>query len=422
MKHTLPAAKRLAILSVLLAAALPVWAQTASEHNAAGVEHYNQKRWTDAIRAFEAAYQLAPEHDTVRRNLSNAYQAIADDLAQRSDYGAAIEYLGLALTVDPENVMPLLQMGLYHLRQGRIREAAFRLEEAVELAPDSVDARVLLGDAYYDGNQIAAALTQWEWAATQDPNRPGLKEKIAKALRENAVEQDFGRYQTRNFVVSYGRETSAGEARRVLQILERAYVEIGQQLGRTYPPTPIQVIIYTAEGFSEATQLSEHIGALYDGKIRVPLTDGRGAKVDDEELRRRLYHEYVHVVVRHLAGDGVPWWLNEGLAEMISTNLNDENMARLQEGLEKGRLLALKELESSQLDLRSAEDLRLAYSQAHATVAFLWTRHGQRRMLDMLAALRAGETPEQALRRLYHRTYDTLQREIDVQIRRGRIG
>jgi hypothetical protein len=407
------------LVAVLLAAS--VWAQTAPEYNAAGVEHYNAKRWEEAVMAFEAAYQLSPDHPTVRRNLSNTYQAVADELARRHDLATAIDYLNLAVSVDPESAMPLVQLGLYYLRDGRINEAIFRLEEAVELAPDSADAHALLGDAYYDDNDIPSALAEWEWVATKEPNRPGLKEKISKALRENAVEQDFGRYATRHFTLSYGRETNGAAVRNVLHILERAYRDVGQQLGRSYPPTPIQVIIYTSEGFSEATQLSEHIGALYDGKIRVPLTNGNGQPVDDEELSRRLYHEYVHVVVRHLTGDKIPWWLNEGLAEMLSKEMSDQDMVELQKGMQEGRLYALKDLEPSQLESRSADELRLAYYQAHTVVSYLWSRYGQKKMLDLCAAIRAGEAPEDALSRLYHRTYETLQGEVEVQITRGRI-
>ncbi len=411
-------------MSVVLIVALspPLWGQTAIDYNAAGVEHYNAKRWADAVASFEAAYRQSPDHPTVRRNLSNAYQAVADEHARRQDLGPAIDYLNLAVSVDPESPMPLVQLGLYYLRQGRVNEAIYRLEEAVELAPENVDARALLGDAYYDDNDIASALGQWEWVAQRDPNRPGLKEKIAKALRENAVEQDFGRYATRHFTLSYGPNTSGSDVRKVLGILERAYRDVGQQLGRSYPPTPIQVIIYTSEGFSEATQLSEHIGALYDGKIRVPLTNGDGQPVDDDELARRLYHEYVHVVVRHLTGDRIPWWLNEGLAEMLSKRMTDQEVAELQKATQEGRVYNLRDLEPSQLDARDASDLRLAYYQAHAAVSYLWSRFGQRRMLDLFAGIRAGEAPEDALRRLYHRNYETLQREIDVQVSRGRIG
>ena len=90
------------ILALVFVLSPPLWAQTAPEYNATGVEHYNAKRWAEAVAAFEAAYQQSPDHPTVRRNLSNAYQAVADEHARRQDLGPAIDYLNLAVSVDPE--------------------------------------------------------------------------------------------------------------------------------------------------------------------------------------------------------------------------------------------------------------------------------------------------------------------------------
>ena len=120
----------LCVLLAVVAAATASAQPTASEFNAAGVEQYNAKQYVSAIASFKKAYDLAPDNATVKRNLSNAYQAQANESAKNNDLDAAIETLGLAIGVDPGNALPLTQLGFYCLRKDLVADAAFRLEEA----------------------------------------------------------------------------------------------------------------------------------------------------------------------------------------------------------------------------------------------------------------------------------------------------
>ena len=132
------------------------------------------------------------------------------------------------------------------------------------------------------------------------------------------------------FQLTHDRDIPRHEAQTVLQLLEAAYRSVGRELGNVYPTTPITVTLYRAEGFSEATQMGDHVGGLYDGsKIRVPVIQKDNTLVEGDELRRILVHEYVHVVVRFLGKDNVPWWLNEGLAEALSPNLEGRELELL---------------------------------------------------------------------------------------------
>lgn len=380
--------------------------------NAEGVKHYENRDWVAAIEAFQAAADSAPDNETVRRNLCNAYQAYANELALGLNLEGAIEVLGYAIAADPSNSRPLAQLGAYYLRLGRVNEAIYRLEEAIELDPQYVDAHDLLGDAYYADNDMPSALVQWKWVEAVDSNRKNIAEKIAKAKSHEAVEKDYRKNFSQHFTASFAPGTPARDLNKVLATLERAYRDIGRKLGSSYPPTPIQVVVYTADDFTEATQLNEHVGAVYDGKIRVPLLDKAGNVLPDHELERRLYHEYVHVVVRHLTRDATPWWLNEGLAETLSNPLTPQDLLLLNRAAEAGELFALHALEGSQLDRLSVDQLRLAYAQAHATVDYLWTRLGRRNVLGVLGALGRGQTIEAALRHHCRRTYDTLEAEV----------
>lgn len=413
---------RRVLLGVLLLSVLgpAAWGQTVTEYNKAGIEHYNAKEWDAAIELFLKGYELEPDNATLRRNLCNAYCAAAADLATSQDFAGAAQFVELAISVDPENASAYMQLASYYLQLGHVSDAIFRLEEAVELAPDDASAHDLLGDAYYRDNDLPSALAEWELVGQLDPTRQELQAKLEKAHRENLVEGAFRRSGSRHFQASYPPGTPVAELNTVLMILERAYRDMGRRFD-AYPTDPVHVIIYSVKEFGEATAAGEHVGALYDGKIRVPRHDQGGQPLLTEELERRLNHEYVHVLVRARVGDKVPWWLNEGLAETFSKDAKSIEWKLLLEAFRKGSLLDLAELEQTQLEKQDPETLRLAYGQAHATVALLWNRFGSKWLNAMLSDLAEGLEPEEALKASCHRSYELLEKEVVAAIRRGSL-
>lgn len=406
-KTTLLSALALVSLSV---ACLSAQAQTSMEFNNMGVEFYQQRSFAKAVSNFRQAHRLEPENATIRINLANAYQAHAGDLAEKEKFTDAIASLEKALPLNAEDARPLLQLGAYFLHENMVQDAIFRLEEAIELAPEDVDAHFLLGEAYYKDNDASAALEHWEWVQGVEPDRPGLSDRMITARREDQVEKDFGDRASRHFHVTYAPEADTQLVRQVLTILEAAYRDIGRTLGHTYPPGPIQVSLYTLEEFSEAAQVDQHVGAIYDGnKIRCPVFDAEGEVVPRDELRRRLYHEYVHVIVQRLGKNRVPWWLNEGLAETFSRELGQDQIQLLQTAREKDYYFSLGQISDSQLDRLDTAQLTIAYRQSHATVAYLKKRFGVRRFSQLLKALGEGEDPEKALRSTFRYGYKTLE-------------
>jgi tetratricopeptide (TPR) repeat protein len=411
----------LVLSTVWSAAIVPAGAATAVDPaalNARGVSLYNTGRFDDALNVFSHAYRLAPEHPVVRKNLANTYQALANKHVESRDFAGAVERLRMAVNLAPDSVVPLVQLGACYLQLNHIGDAISALEEAITREPGNIDAHALLGEAYYRDGDVPAALVQWEWVAKVAPERKDIRDKVEKAGREVAVEGDYGRHRSRHFVIRYARDTQRQDVRQALVYLERAYRDIGLRLGGVYPPPPIQVVIYTADDFTKATLLDEHVGAVYDGTIRVPMDDRSGRRLDTNELRRRIYHEYVHVVVRHVAGDNVPWWLNEGLAETLSTDLSDAERALLTDAYADQSAFPLADIEAHQLERLDPEQLSLAYRQAHAAVEYLWSRFGQRPLVGLLREIAEGADPEAALRNQYRRDYAMLDHEIASRFQR----
>ncbi len=396
----------------LFACLSSAWAQHPVELNNAGVEAFKAGDYAQAVSLLERAYREAQDSPVVRRNLCNAYQSLANGLALSGDFRSAIRYVEAALGVDPENASPFIQVGSYYLRQDDLNTAIQRLEEAIRLKPGDLDAHELLGQAYYMDNDLSSARAQWDYVLEMAPDRPGLQEKYDKAFREESVEFDFNKWKSRHFRISYPPDVPNALRVGVSSMLDRAYIDIGRKFSGVFPPPPIHVILYKAEQFAEATQLEGHVGAVYDGKIRSPLTDASNAWLKEDDLQRRLSHEYVHVVVRFMAGDNVPWWLNEGLAETMSRTLTDQDVQRLRALYAEGAAFSLSELDDNKMNQLNPTALRLAYLQAHATVDMLWNRYGRHKMMTFLQMLKNGMRYEEAFQATYRRTYAILERDV----------
>ncbi len=400
------------IFSFLLLFSIDVFSLDAMELNNHGVEAYNQRDYEKAVQLLSQSLILSPSSEIIKNNLSNALQALADEESKKNNYKKAIELVDKAIQINPDNFFAHLQKGVFLLNTGRLLEAIPHLEKAVRLKPGFLDAHELLGEAYYRDNDILSARIQWEYVLQMDPNRKQLKERYDKACREEIIESSFNKTvsQSRHFNLTYPKEVSYQTRSYVLSILERAYLEIGRKLGGVFPPGPIQVILYDTQQFSAVVQMDQTVGGVYDGKIRIPVINEKGESLSDEEIKRRIYHEYVHVVIFDLLKDKVPWWVNEGLAETLSRDFSNHEKSMLEQLVNNRGLIPYNTLEKISIKDIFASETKIsqAYLQSHATVNMLWSKYGQGRFLNFIQALRRNEKPENALRDVYHLDYDNL--------------
>jgi tetratricopeptide (TPR) repeat protein len=226
-----------------------------------------------------------------------------DEVAARAAFAEAMHYL-------PEDFRPHQGMALAWLHAGQPAAAVGEIHEAQGLAGNGPELSLLLGRAYYALGDLAQAEESWEEAA-----REGSAEAVPlleKVRRERLAERNMSRDLAGRFTIAYDAGVDDALAGAVLVVLQDAYGELGRELAY-YPDTDIPVLLYAREDFMAVTSSPIWAGAVYDGKIRVPLG---GVKHMSPALKALLYHEYVHVLVRFLGKGRVPIWLNEGIAEL----------------------------------------------------------------------------------------------------------
>ena len=239
---------------------------------AEGVQALEERRYTDALKAFTDAAKLAPRNGSIA-------------------YGAGVSALML----------------------GSDAEAEKQFERALELDPTLIDASLLLGQLQYRKGRINEAVDTYKAAQKRAPGDTRLTAKITEWEREALAESRFGEARGVHFRVLFEGPVDQALARRAVEILEAAYARVGERLA-FYPSTYVEVVLYTAQQFRDITRSPSWAGGIYDGRIRVPV---KGALERIDDLERVLAHEYVHALIAGVSSRNLPAWVNEGLAVLL---------------------------------------------------------------------------------------------------------
>jgi len=286
----------------------------------------------------------------------------------------------------------------------KLDEALAYAQKAVREQPTHVDVQALLGELYYQRQDLTQAKQSWEKALKLAPSRQDIRERLDKLNRESQVERDLSRSDTSPFVVRFARDqipTSQGELR---DILREVYRLIGQQVGY-FPDHPITVLLYSEEEFNKVKGASHQAAGLYDGKIRLPLPVGEAAVW---ELKRVLWHEYTHALVHDLSRGRCPTWLNEGIATLQEARVQPLDLSVVKEALHQGKLYTWNQLWNRRYE---EADLKLQYTQSHLIAAYLVKRWGWKPLAGLLNRLGQGYPIEDALQAEYRMASAAIEKE-----------
>ena len=192
-------------------------------------------------------------------------------------------------------------------------------------------------------------------------------------------------------------------ARDVLRTLEHHFDAIQSELSFA-PPDSIGVILYTQQAFADITQAPAWVGALNDGRIRVPV---QGLTQLTPELSRVLKHELTHSFVRQKTHAAAPTWIQEGLAQWMEGKRAGANAAALLRVYDSKQAISLGDLEAPWLKM-SNETAGYAYAWALANIEFIVQVDGMTDMERVLDHLREGMATEAALKTVLRDDYSDL--------------
>jgi tetratricopeptide (TPR) repeat protein len=307
-----------------------------------------------------------------------------------------------ALIYAPEEPALLMNVAYVHLRRSEYKQSLDYLERARRVAPDNPDVAKLAGWAYYGLNKMDEAVAEWKKALALRPDAE-VQAALDKAQRDKKEEENYKENESSHFTLRYSGAAAPALARDVLRTLEMHFSTIESELNYS-PPDSIGVILYTQEAFADITKAPGWVGALNDGRIRVPV---QGLSGVDQELSRVLKHELTHSFIQQKTHGHAPTWIQEGLAQWMEGQRSGENAAVLAQIHSEGHSAPLDRLEGSWMGM-GGDPARYAYAWALANIEYVVQADGMGDIERILDRIGAGMATEAALREVLHSDYNDL--------------
>lgn len=335
-------------------------------------------------------------------NAALAHHAAAQFELARGDMEHALQDERTALNYVPDEPVLLMNVAYLHLRRSEYKESLDFLERARRVAPKNPDVSKLAGWAYYGLNKLNEAVAEWKSALALRPD-PEVQAALDKAQRDKQEEESYKENESAHFSLRYSGAAEPALARDVLHTLEAHFSAIESELNFT-PPDSIGVVLYTQQAFADITRAPGWVGALNDGRIRVPV---QGLSGVTPELSRVLKHELTHSFVGQKTRGHVPTWIQEGLAQWMEGKRSGDNAETLAQIFQQGHEASLAQLEGPWMGL-SGDSAGYAYAWALANIEYIVQDGGMSDVERILERLAAGASTEATLRDVLHSDYNDL--------------
>jgi tetratricopeptide (TPR) repeat protein len=344
--------------------------------------------------------------------IAAAQHAAAQFLLEKGDTDAAIDHYRQALVFAPTNIGLLLNLAVLHLRESQFTAALDPLERARRVQPDSADVAKLMGWAYYGANKMDRAIEEWQ-RAEKLRRDPEVEQALEKAQRDKSEEESYREGETAHFDLKYNGSATPDLARDILHVLEDDFRDLESQLDYT-PREQISVILYTGQAFADITRAPQWVGALNDGRLRIPV---QGLTSVTPELAHVLKHELTHSFVGQKSHQRAPTWLQEGVAQWMEGRRSTSNAGALIDAASQGAIPPLGAFEGSWMGL-SGNSASFAYAWSLAVVESIIESGGVSDISRLLERVATAPSTEAAAQETLHDSYADLQQQTVDYLRR----
>jgi len=290
------------------------------------------------------------------------------------------------------------------LTAGDPEEAVAKLERCHAAAPENTvfagnlaEALVRVAKLEHERGALEPAVEHLARAVELGQGRADievLQRILERWRRELELGQDDWTEASSRFELAFDtdRKDILHHSHEVLEHLEIAYDDLVRWFGKDpFPDGPaIRVVLYDPEDFERLTGLGDWAAGVFDGVVRISVSD----LVRGHGWREVLVHELVHAFVQALSGPSVPGWLNEGLAQMHEGRAGEQ--ARARERLRGTDLFPLERLAGSLASWEDAAAIARAYAESLLFVDYLRGTYGDEALRRMLLSIKSGRTLEQS--------------------------
>ncbi len=338
-----------------------------------------------------------------------AHHAAAQFLVAQGNLDSAVDQYRQAMVFAPDNIGLLLNLAGLYLRESQFAAALDPLERARELTPDPGEQAAaiakLMGWAYYRSNKMEEAIKEWKHSEELQAD-PQVEQALAKAQKDQAEEEGYREGETAHFALKYYGGAAPELARGILHALEDDFNDIESQLDYT-PPNQISVILYTQQAFADITRAPGWVGAINDGRLRIPV---QGLTSVTPELAHVLRHELTHSFITQKSQGRAPTWLQEGVAQWMEGRRSTMDAGALVDAATQGAIPSLQSLEGSWMALPT-DSAGTAYAWSLAVVEWIIQNGGTSDVSRLIDRMATAPSPEDAVREALHSDYNDLQEQ-----------
>jgi tetratricopeptide (TPR) repeat protein len=359
------------------------------------------------LRHLDDEISRRPTVENLNR-LKHDYQEAAIFLTRGGDPEAGIQKYRHALRLLPDDLTLTLALGYLLITQSHYLEAFDLLLPASDRYAKSPDVHMLLGSVFYGQENLDQAIAEWNKALALADN-PRLREAIDKAKKERSIAGSYQELRSEHFLLRYEGSVPESFSGAVLKTLDAVFFDLERDLD-FYPSEPIVVLLYPNQAFRDITRSPGWVGAINDGKVRVPVS---GLTTLTPKVARVLKHELTHSFVRLITLGRCPTWFNEGLAQLEE----GETTAGL--GSQLARSFAdvppYSALEGSFMGL-PADQAGLAYAKSLAALEYLRDTQGPGEIRRVLKALPGAPNFNSLLQDELRSSYPTFEQDVAAYV------
>lgn len=387
-------------------------------------------RYAEAVGYFEKAFEASPESDIIKANLAWIYTVYAKELSSSDNPDRAVYFFNKAHELKRNSAtaqnlaMAYIRRAVVDLRRGEWSKGIESCTTARELVSDSRRASEnigvylyneaqkemkagrdtiavlllsesflaseskypfdLLGDIYYQRNDLEQAAFYWGKALEMDPDNAALAEKTGRIAKEMDLARTQQKSDMGRFELHYDSKLKF-DVQQVEEALKKAYLKAGKRLAYL-PEGKTAVFLYSEDDFRKLFNLSAHVRAFYDGSIRMPMPQGALA---GDELRQFIEHEYAHAVLSALTENNCPSWLGEGVAVSMQV---DGEIPRIKDVILKMRAASKLSLAYLETAFKGDDpDLGDYYLIAYTVVQYITDTFGYEGLRGILKRMKSGQ-------------------------------
>ncbi len=378
------------------------------------VRAFNDGDWPEAVRLFGEALTDSPDDEILKHNLAHSLASMALQEYKDEDFSGAGRHFTEAIGLE-KNPTFYKWLAYARLKQDDLEGAAAALEE-IKTDPEAKGLLKSiysnLGDQHYRSGELDEAIGYFERGLAIDPGDKGIKQALRRLRGENEVEAGFRTREGSHFVVRFEGGVNSVTGNVIAILLEEAYFKVGADLGY-YPDETVGAVLYSSEEFRDTTRSPTWVGALYDGRIKIPAG---GITERTDVLEKVIFHEYTHAVVHRLSGGNAPVWLNEGIAQ-YEEGKRASSYERIIKDSVSTRKVSLRALEGSFMRLMD-NDVASAYALSLSATEYIINEFGPFSVKTILEGLSEGYGLDEAISSAIYIPYDVLEESWLTSLRR----